>query len=112
MSHKIHTRSYFIDPVIFSSPLLSTGLECNHCGGFAIEHADNMYLDGEGTECAACGYPGHVVVDTEPGYDDEATATWYLRDGNDDVCREPGCEDCAEVRSQWPDVPSRGGAER
>jgi hypothetical protein len=77
-------------------------LECSHCGDVAIDHEDNVYTDSEGDQCASCGFPGHVVVDWEPGYDDEATAYWSLSDRSDAVCSHASCEECAPFRSQWP----------
>lgn len=92
-------------------------LECNHCGDVAFTsrvYRDGVYwfTDGDGERCMSCGMPGSVVVDSEPGYDDEATVTW------DDVqeagvyCTRPDCEECNELRAEEAAPPNGNGQEK
>ena len=43
---------------------MSDYLECDRCGGVAIEsHPDGLFWDGDSDDCLECGHPGGVSVD-------------------------------------------------
>lgn len=68
-------------------------LECSHCGGDAIEaDADGMFTDGDGDSCLTCGFPGHVVCDSE------TAPYWSGSDAADAFCGDPVCDECEEYR--------------
>jgi len=81
-------------------------LECDHCGEEAIEGDDKgLFLDGSGTECMTCGFPGSVVCEESSDDDSEiGSAYWLCSDGNDDVCDREDCEDCAPTRKRIEDA--------
>lgn len=74
-----------------------TSLECNHCGGSALNSPNGIFWDGDGTACAECGFPGTVDADSdgEGGY-----AVWSESDDDLDTCKRADCEECAERRAQ------------
>jgi hypothetical protein len=87
--------------------LRAATLECDHCGGVAIESSTGLFGEGDSDRCDTCGMPGHVSVDE--AYEDEDSpglASWSVRDEDGAVCRDLACEQCAEFRS----VPPIGGA--
>lgn len=65
-------------------------LECDHCGDEAITSADNLFIDGDGGKCEACGFPGHVSVDD---YDEPAVAYWRCDEGEGSFCSDLKCSD-------------------
>ncbi len=72
-------------------------LECNHCGGIAFTSTDvrngvHWFTDGDGEECADCGFPGWVSVD-EPDPDD-AEVSWMCSDADAARCNRHDCDDC------------------
>lgn len=86
-----------------------TELDCDHCGGVAIESADGLFYDGDGGECISCGFPGMVsVYEDDNGRENEDgecyTAVWQESDDETAVCNEPACEECREKRTE------KGGA--
>lgn len=87
-------------------------LDCDHCGGIAFTSTKYdaaaaegqgayLFTDGDGEACASCGFPGSVVVDDQQNGED-VHVTWSCRDGNDDVCKDPLCEECEEYREASP----------
>lgn len=74
-------------------------LECDHCGGVAIEaDADDLFTDGMGEECETCGFPGHVSVcgdDEDPG---ENPVYWKVSEEVDARCADHRCEECLPIR--------------
>ncbi len=64
-------------------------LECNHCGGSAIESdARGYFTDGTGTRCMSCGFPGSVSADSE------TEPYWNGVDDLDAKCEDTNCIDC------------------
>jgi hypothetical protein len=64
-------------------------LECNHCGGAAIEADDDgCFTDGTGGECITCGFPGWVHACSE------AHPWWRESDEGYDKCKDVTCEEC------------------
>ena len=76
-------------------------LDCDHCGGAAIVSETGVFADGDGGECACCGYPGHVSVD-DAGCGEDNTVYWSTRDDADSVCDNEACEECEEFREAKP----------
>ncbi len=68
-------------------------LECDHCGGAAIESVDDLFTDGDGGDCLTCGMPGHVFVEDD---EEDATAWWRVSDDENARCREADCDECRE----------------
>ena len=66
----------------------TTHLDCDHCGGPAIESPDGMFRDGDGNACMSCGFPGCVHADEEAG------VWWGESQELDARCNEPDCEEC------------------
>jgi hypothetical protein len=64
-------------------------LECDHCGAEAIA-AKDLYEDGEGDRCVGCGFPGHIVCDSE------TDAYWQSSDEGGAYCNDFRCEECGE----------------
>lgn len=86
-------------------------LECNHCGGIAFTSRNYdpsanegagayLFTDGDGEACATCGYLGSVVVDDQAN-GEPVDIYWSCRDGNDDTCNDPSCEECEETRQAF-----------
>lgn len=72
-------------------------LDCDHCGGVAIESPDGKFGDDEGERCASCGFPGSIVVSgCEDDEGEPEPAYWSTSDKTTDKCTRPGCEDCEE----------------
>lgn len=72
---------------------MMVGLECDHCGGTAIESEDGRFRDGDGGACMSCGLPGCVMCDAEtPPY-------WAPSDDPDVNCNDPDCLDCRELNA-------------
>ena len=65
-------------------------LDCGHCGGDAIESASGLFIDGDGTACKMCNYPGHVSADGE------SNAYWVESEDPGAKCNDPECHDCVE----------------
>ncbi len=80
-----------------------TTLECDHCGGVAIESDRNgLFTDGDGERCDTCGHPGHVSVDE--AYEDEDNtgyASWALSDDAGATCADPVCSECEDIRRMF-----------
>lgn len=83
------------------------GLECDHCGGTAIDfkppsHPGGSWhlFDGDGGACDECGWPGSVSVDD--GDSDEALAAYWSTNDWDDglMCRLPDCLECRDDKAQ------------
>jgi hypothetical protein len=70
----------------------SGSLECDHCGGDAIYSATGEFTDGEGGQCASCGFPGHVSIDDRD--EENVCGYWLSSDDPDDRCNLRDCEDC------------------
>ena len=77
------------------------GLECDHCGGTAIEFHPPRWAgdfwnlsDGEGGKCGSCGFPGYVTVLDDP---DDPLAEWVTNDYDEAVCERDECTDCPPV---------------
>lgn len=70
-------------------------LDCDHCGGPAIESDERGYFtDGDGGPCITCGLHGWVTLDVE------TDPQWNISDDPLDTCQDPGCEECKETRQQ------------
>ena len=81
-----------------------TELECDHCGGTAIESVDGLFYDGDDGSCDTCGFPGMVSVyedeNGREGDDGECyTAVWQESDDDAAVCNDPACEECKDRRT-------------
>lgn len=63
-------------------------LDCDHCGGAAIVSESGLFADGDGGECACCGFPGSVHLDAE------TDPYWWTSDDADARCGDPDCEEC------------------
>lgn len=48
-----------------------------------------LFADGDGGECACCGFPGQVMLDAE------SDPYWWTSDDQDAVCGDPECEECS-----------------
>lgn len=71
-------------------------LTCDHCGDVAIAApTTNGFFDGDGERCAACGMPGHVVVE-----EDEDEAYWSDDQEAGVYCQREDCDECAERRRE------------
>jgi len=75
------------------------GLCCDHCGDVAIEFrapahgVDFWHLDdGDGGQCASCGYPGQVMVDD--GGERDSYCRWAIDE--DARCTRPECDECGK----------------
>lgn len=81
-------------------------LECGHCGGIAFtskDYRDGIYWfsDGDGDECAECGMPGQVVVDSDGDEEDDIDAAVWWSDSQEPgvYCTRDDCEECDERRA-------------
>lgn len=70
-----------------------TTLECDHCGDVAFESKSGWFADGDGGRCLSCGYPGHVVCDSE------TPAEWSTGQEETDFCAVHNCDECNERRA-------------
>ena len=73
-----------------------TSLECEHCGGPAIESEDDEFYQDEGESCITCGFPGCVYLISNDDDDETFTAEWSCSDDPEAACNIDGCEDCYE----------------
>jgi hypothetical protein len=71
-------------------PADPNALECSHCGGHAIVSPDGLFADGEGAACITCGFPGHVVCDSE------TPADWRVSDDENARCVDASCQECCQ----------------
>ncbi len=70
------------------------GLECDHCGGTAVESATGMFCEGDADRCRSCNFPGVVSVD-DRGDEDENVAEWKTNDWDEGLkCNSPTCDEC------------------
>jgi hypothetical protein len=67
-------------------------LDCDHCGGVAIESESGLFGDGDGGHCLTCGLRGRVSVDDSD--DENVSAYWSSSDDPDDKCNEKDCVGC------------------
>lgn len=76
-----------------------TYLECNHCGGTAIEaDAQGCFTDGDGGKCVTCGFPGCVSCDSE------SEPYWSTSDQEPGpVCDDPSCQECRPIATTTTD---------
>ena len=76
-------------------------LECDHCGGVAVESKTGLFGEDMASKCMSCGMPGGVSI--QESYDDAddadgAEAYWLSSESNEAVCDDPSCGLCKEYR--------------
>ena len=72
-------------------------LECDHCGGPAIESKTGYFTDGDGEKCMTCEYPGHVSVCGDDEDPEENPVYWKQSEEPGARCKDPACEECGGV---------------
>lgn len=85
---------------------MSGFLECDHCGGVAVESKDGLFGEGDADRCQSCGIAGHITVEENDCDGDCAednctcnTAYFSPHDWDENAwCNRSDCEDCANVR--------------
>lgn len=71
-------------------------LECDHCGGDAIESGpDGLFTDDTGEACDECGFPGCVHIEEDE--DGNNVAAWAVSGDDAARCNLAGCAECTKA---------------